>query len=242
MEKGKYRCGAVVLAAGSGKRMHSDIKKQFLLIQNKPVIYYSLRAFQKSFVDEIVLVVSEEDVDYCRKNIVEKYSFSKVKYIAAGGKERYHSVAFGLKMLSNCDYIFIHDGARPMITQEILERTFECVKDNNACVVGMPVKDTIKIADKNGFIHQTPDRNLVWMIQTPQVFEAALIKEAYSRLLLREEELREQGIHITDDAMVVETLMQHSVKLVEGSYENIKITTPEDLLIAENFISKIIEK
>ena len=127
MEKGKYRCGAVVLAAGSGKRMHSDIKKQFLLIQNKPVIYYSLRAFQKSFVDEIVLVVSEEDVDYCRKNIVEKYSFSKVKYIAAGGKERYHSVAFGLKKLSNCDYIFIHDGARPMITQEILERTFESV-------------------------------------------------------------------------------------------------------------------
>lgn len=241
MEKEKCRCGAVVLAAGSGKRMHSDIKKQFLLIQDKPVIYYSLQAFQQSFIDEIVLVVSEEDRDYCKKNIVDQYGFSKVKYIEAGGKERYHSVAAGLACLTDCDYIFIHDGARPMITEEILERAYECVKENDACVVGMPVKDTIKIADKNGFIHQTPDRNLVWMIQTPQVFESTLIKEAYSRLLAQEEDLNEQGIHITDDAMVVETLMKHPVKLVEGSYENIKITTPEDLLIAENFKSKIYE-
>lgn len=241
MEKGKCRCGAVVLAAGSGKRMHSDIKKQFLLIQDKPVIYYSLQAFQQSFIDEIALVVSEEDRDYCKKNIVDQYGFSKVKYIEAGGKERYHSVAAGLACLTDCDYIFIHDGARPMITEEILERAYECVKENDACVVGMPVKDTIKIADKNGFIHQTPDRNLVWMIQTPQVFESTLIKEAYSRLLAQEEDLKEQGIHITDDAMVVETLMKHPVKLVEGSYENIKITTPEDLLIAENFKSKLYE-
>lgn len=241
MEKGKCRCGAVVLAAGSGKRMHSDIKKQFLLIQDKPVIYYSLQTFQQSFIDEIALVVSEEDRDYCKKNIVDQYGFSKVKYIEAGGKERYHSVAAGLACLTDCDYIFIHDGARPMITEEILERAYECVKENDACVVGMPVKDTIKIADKNGFIHQTPDRNLVWMIQTPQVFESTLIKEAYSRLLAQEEDLKEQGIHITDDAMVVETLMKHPVKLVEGSYENIKITTPEDLLIAENFKSKLYE-
>ena len=241
MEKEKCRCGAVVLAAGSGKRMHSDIKKQFLLIQDKPVIYYSLQAFQQSFIDEIVLVVSEEDRDYCKKNIVDQYGFSKVKYIEAGGKERYHSVAAGLACLTDCDYIFIHDGARPMITEEILERAYECVKENDACVVGMPVKDTIKIADKNGFIHQTPDRNLVWMIQTPQVFESTLIKEAYSRLLAQEEDLNEQGIHITDDAMVVETLMKHPVKLVEGSYDNIKITTPEDLLIAENFKSNIYE-
>lgn len=242
MERKKCRCGAVVLAAGSGKRMHSDIKKQFLLIQDKPVIYYSLQAFQESFVDEIVLVVSEEDVDYCKKNIVERYGFSKVKYIVAGGKERYHSVAFGLKKISDCDYVFIHDGARPMLTEEILERAYDCVRENGACAVGMPVKDTIKIADKNGFIHQTPDRNRVWMIQTPQVFAVPLIKEAYEKLLDREEDLRAQGINITDDAMVVETLMKHPVKLAEGSYENIKITTPEDLPIAENFRSKMTEK
>lgn len=241
MKKEKCRCGAVVLAAGSGRRMHSDVKKQFLLIQDKPVIYYSLQVFQQSFIDEIVLVVSEEDRDYCKKNIVDQFGFSKVKYIVAGGKERYHSVAAGLACLTECDYVFIHDGARPMITEEILERAYECVKENDACVVGMPVKDTIKIADQNGFIHQTPDRNLVWMIQTPQVFEASLIKGAYRQLLDQEKELQEQGIHITDDAMVVETLMKHPVKLVEGSYENIKITTPEDLLIAENFKSKIYE-
>lgn len=238
MKKEKCRCGAVVLAAGSGRRMHSDVKKQFLLIQDKPVIYYSLQVFQQSFIDEIVLVVSEEDRDYCKKNIVDQFGFSKVKYIVAGGKERYHSVAAGLACLTECDYVFIHDGARPMITEEILERAYECVKENDACVVGMPVKDTIKIADQNGFIHQTPDRNLVWMIQTPQVFEASLIKGAYRQLLDQEKELQEQGIHITDDAMVVETLMKHPVKLVEGSYENIKITTPEDLPIAEIFISE----
>lgn len=238
MKKEKCRCGAVVLAAGSGRRMHSDVKKQFLLIQDKPVIYYSLQVFQQSFIDEIVLVVSEEDRDYCKKNIVDQFGFSKVKYIVAGGKERYHSVAAGLACLTEYDYVFIHDGARPMITEEILERAYECVKENDACVVGMPVKDTIKIADQNGFIHQTPDRNLVWMIQTPQVFEASLIKGAYRQLLDQEKELQEQGIHITDDAMVVETLMKHPVKLVEGSYENIKITTPEDLPIAEIFISE----
>lgn len=236
MKEKAYRCGAVVLAAGSGKRMHSDLKKQFMLMKGKPVIYYSLQAFQDSFVDEIALVVSGEDIEYCRKDIVGKFNFSKVKYITAGGKERYHSVAAGLKCLVNCDYVFIHDGARPVITKDILDRAYACVKENGACVVGMPVKDTIKIADKNGFIAQTPDRSLVWMIQTPQVFSYSLIKEAYDRLTVEEENLKTQGINITDDAMVVETLLEHSVKLVEGSYENIKITTPEDLTIAERFL------
>lgn len=239
MRKEKLRCGAVVLAAGSGKRMNSDIKKQFLLIQNKPVIYYSLKIFQESFIDEIVLVVSQEDIDYCKKEIVEKYAFTKVKYITAGGRERYHSVASGLKCLAGSDYVFIHDGARAMITHEILDRAYACVKENDACAVGMPVKDTIKIADRNGYIDRTPDRNLLWMVQTPQVFAYSLIREAYDQLLLSEEKLKMQGIHITDDAMVVETLMQRPVKLVEGSYENIKITTPEDMVLAESFLGKI---
>lgn len=240
MKKEKCRYGAVILAAGSGKRMHSTIKKQFLLVQGKPVIYYSLQAFQESFIDEIVLVVSEEDREDCQRDIVENYHFTKVKHIAAGGKERYHSVAAGLKYLEDCDYIFIHDGARPMITEEILERARICVEETDACVVGMPVKDTIKIADRNGFIQETPDRNLVWMIQTPQVFAGELIREAYDKLIASEEDLKARGINITDDAMAVETMMEHSVKLVEGSYENIKITTPEDLTIVENFQSKIL--
>ena len=122
-----------------------------------------------------------------------------------------------------------------MVTIEILNRAYECVKVCDACVVGMPVKDTIKIADKEGYITQTPDRNMVWLIQTPQVFSYKLIKEAYETLIRKEDILISQEVNITDDAMVVETLMNHPVKLVEGSYRNIKITTSEDLLIAESF-------
>ena len=238
MERRESKSAAIVLAAGAGKRMQSETKKQFLLLKEKPIIYYSLKAFEESFVDEVVLVASEDDIEYCRREIIEKYDFSKVKEIVVGGKERYHSVAAGLKYLTDCDYVFIHDAARPMITQDILERAYDCVKESNACVVGMPVKDTIKIANEQGYIAQTPNRNLVWLIQTPQVFEYRLIKEAYDKLIQQEEELKAKGINITDDAMVVETLMEHSVKLVKGSYENIKITTPDDLKVAESFLNK----
>ena len=238
MEKNKCRCGAVVLAAGSGKRMGGSTKKQYLLMGGKPVLYYSLKAFEDSFVDEIVLVTGAEDIAYCQQEIVEKYGFTKVSRVTEGGKERYHSVACGLAALSACDYIFIHDGARPFVPEEILERCLTYATAYGACVAGMPVKDTIKIADAKGMIQETPDRNLVWMVQTPQVFEASLIRPAYQKLLAEEEKLLQQGIHITDDAMVVETLMQHPVKLTEGSYQNIKITTPEDMKIAESFLTE----
>lgn len=232
----KLRTAAVVLAAGSGKRMESSTKKQYMLIAGKPVIYYSLKTFQESFVDEIVLVVSPGDAEYCKKEIVEKYGFSKVQHIIEGGKERYHSVAIGLDSISSCDFVFIHDGARPVLTKEILERAFCCVMEYEACVVGMPVKDTIKIADREGNIASTPDRKLVWAIQTPQAFALPLIKGAYHNLLQKEKEFLKAGISVTDDAMVIETLTGHPVRLVEGSYENIKITTPEDIQIAENLL------
>lgn len=239
MEKRIHRCVAIVLAAGAGRRMQSDIKKQFLLIKGKPVLYYSLKTFEESFVDEVVLVTSEDDVDLCRVDIVEKYGFSKVKNIIVGGKERYHSVEAGLQTISEADYVFIHDAARPMLTQEILERGYQSVRQTGACVVGMPVKDTIKIADAKGYIAQTPNRSLVWMVQTPQIFAYPLIKDAYEKLMEKESDMKNRGISITDDAMVVETLTEHSVKLIEGSYENIKITTPEDLGMAERFLEKI---
>lgn len=232
----KRRTAAIVLAAGSGKRMGGSTKKQYMLIKEKPVVYYSLKAFQESFVDEIVLVVSPGDMAFCQKEIVDRYGFDKVLHIVEGGKERYHSVAFGLNSISDCEFVFIHDGARPMVTGEILERALDCVVEYEACVVGMPVKDTIKIADEKGIVVSTPDRNLVWMIQTPQVFAFSLIKEAYGKLIQQEKELAEKGISVTDDAMVVETLTGHPVKLAFGSYENIKITTPEDISIAENFL------
>lgn len=227
---------AIVLAGGSGKRMNSNVKKQFLQIHDKPLLYYALKAFEDSFIDSVILVTSEEDKERCQKEIVEKYHFHKVKKIVCGGKERYHSVANGVMAAEECDYLFIHDGARPFVTQDMLIRLYEEVKKSNACVAGMPVKDTIKIADVDGYIDSTPRRDLVWMIQTPQVFSYQLISKAYAMLLKEESSLIEKGISITDDAMVVETFFGEKVKLVEGSYKNIKVTTPEDISVAEGFL------
>ncbi len=231
----KMKTVAIVLAAGQGKRMHSDVHKQYMLINDRPVIFYALKCFEESFIDEIILVVGKGEISYCREEIVEKYGFLKVSHIVEGGSERYHSVANGLKAVNGEGYVFIHDGARPFINEDILLRTYEAVKEYGACVAGMPVKDTIKIADEDNFALQTPNRKSLWQVQTPQVFTIKLAKDAYNKLLENENELKAKGIQITDDAMVVETLMKHPVKLVEGSYENIKITTPEDIDIANVF-------
>ena len=228
METQKYT--AIVLAAGSGKRMNSKVHKQYLIIQDRPVLYYSLKAFEDSAVDEIVLVVGKGEEKFCRKEIVDKYGISKVKAIVEGGKERYHSVFEGLKQTSDADYVLIHDGARPFVNQDIIRRCMQEVQKYQACVVGMPVKDTIKIADEEGYAKQTPDRKNVWMIQTPQTFSYALIYEAY------EEMLKTEDTAITDDAMVLERIKGKKSKLIEGSYRNIKITTPEDLLIANVYL------
>lgn len=228
MEKQKYT--AIVLAAGYGKRMNSKVHKQYLIIQDRPVLYYSLKAFEDSAVDEIVLVVGKGEEKFCRKEIVDKYGISKVKAIVEGGKERYHSVFEGLKQTSDADYVLIHDGARPFVNQDIIRRCMQEVQKYQACVVGMPVKDTIKIADEEGYAKQTPDRKNVWMIQTPQTFSYALIYEAY------EEMLKTEDTAITDDAMVLERIKGKKSKLIEGSYRNIKITTPEDLLIANVYL------
>lgn len=233
----KEYTAAIVLAAGSGRRMGSDIKKQYMPINDKPVLYHALTTFENSFIDEIILAVSPGDIDFCRKEIVDKYGFKKVSHIVEGGRERYHSVAVGLQCLENCDYVFIHDGARPLVSRDILDRAYSCVRECGACVAGMPVKDTIKIVDEAGNITATPNRNFLWMVQTPQVFSFPLIKKAYETLLKEEKNLEEKGIVVTDDAMVVENLTGHPVKVVEGSYKNIKITTPEDIQLAETFSS-----
>lgn len=230
---------AIVLAAGQGKRMQSNVHKQYLLLQDKPVLYYALHAFETSFIDNIVLVVGKDEKEYCQKEIVQKYGFTKVRMIVEGGKERYHSVAYGINAIEwKCDYVFIHDGARPFINEEILRRAFEEVQKSEACVVGMPVKDTVKIADADRFVESTPNRARVWQIQTPQIFKTELIKNAYECLLKEEAELLARGVGITDDAMVVEYFTKNPVKLVEGSYQNIKITTPGDLEIARVFLEK----
>ena len=225
---------AIVLSAGRGSRMHSDIPKQYMELCGMPVIAWSLKTFQEfDPVDEIILVTSPEDIEYCRCEIIDKYRYDKVRRIVPGGEERYLSVWEGLKaageILGDEDresVIFIHDGARPMIDRPILERALRCAQEYSACVVGMPVKDTIKIADEEGFAEQTPDRSLVWQVQTPQVFSFSLVYNAYRKLI-------EDGVTaVTDDAMVVELESSARVKLVEGSYRNMKITTPEDIDIA----------
>lgn len=224
---------AIVLAAGQGKRMKSKIQKQFLLIKEKPVLYYSLNCFEKSqYVDEIILVTQEECREYCQREIVDKYGFHKVTYIIAGGRERYDSVYQGLLAAEECDYVYIHDGARPFITEEILKRASDAVHQEGACVVAVPSKDTVKISDEHGAVVNTPDRSFVWSIQTPQAFSYSLIRTAY-------EEIRKMNMDgITDDSMVVEQTMDCKIQLVEGSYHNIKITTPEDIRLAEAILEE----
>lgn len=233
LQKGKTYCTAIVLSAGQGKRMGTAVQKQYIELEGKPIVAHALEVFQRSeVIDEILLVVGKGQEAYCKKEIIEKYHLDKVRKVVEGGAERYHSVYCGLKKVRKDGYVFIHDGARPFVTEEILQKSYQAVCEYPACVVGMPVKDTIKIADESGFSNETPERNKVWQIQTPQVFEVKLIHDAYETLL------RSEQTKVTDDAMVVETVLGMKVKLVEGSYENIKITTPEDLEIAEVFLKR----
>ena len=211
---------AIVLAAGQGKRMNSKVQ--------------SLSCFQNSReIEEIIVVTGKDSINFCKQEIIEAYGFSKVKAVIAGGRERYDSVYAGLCACEDSDYVFIHDGARPFLTEDMIRRGKEAVLASGACVIGMPSKDTIKIADENGMVASTPSRSLVWNIQTPQIFSYTAIREAYERA-------RQQNMaDITDDAMVMERFGNMKIKLVEGSYENIKITTPEDILVAEKILEKI---
>ena len=228
----KNYCTAIVLAAGKGKRMGTKIHKQYLSLGGYPLIYYSLRAFASSpLIDEILLVAAEGEEIYCKKEIVEKYNIEKVSRVVAGGKERYHSVWNGLQLVEK-GYVFVHDGARPFVDEGIIERAYEAVTESRACVVGMPVKDTVKLSDENEYVKETPERSRMWTVQTPQVFDTELLKKAFQLLMST------RHIQVTDDAMVVEQMLGHPIKLVQGSYENIKITTPEDLEVAELFLNR----
>ena len=222
---------AIVLAAGSGSRMGLDVKKQYLMMENKPLVFYALDTFQRSRVDEIILVVSPGDVAYAKEEIVDKYSLTKVSRIVPGGKERYDSVYEGLKAADG-DYVLIHDGARAFVTEEIILRAMEDVKVSKANVVAVPVKDTIKLSDKDGYVADTIDRSRAWSIQTPQSFSLSLIKGAY------EKALKGDTSGITDDAMIIEKMTDCRVKFVEGSYDNIKVTTVEDIALGEIILKK----
>lgn len=229
----KPRFGAIILAAGRGSRMGTDTPKQYINYRGKPLIYYTLKTFQDSFTDEIVLVCPKDDIDYCRNELVLKYGFDKVKSITAGGCERCDSVYNGLLNI-DCDFVMIHDGARVCVTQDILGRCRDDVIVNKATVAAVPVKDTIKAADTNGFVTDTPQRSALWQVQTPQCFDYELIKQAYTKMFSQKETQ-----NVTDDAMVLENFGCEKVHLVMGSYTNIKVTTPDDLLLLDSFMPNV---
>ena len=260
----KPRCTAVLLAGGSGSRMKSTVAKQFMLLGGKPILWYSLNAVQQSeIIDDCILVAGKgesggetqllDTIGYVRREIVEKYGFTKVRAVVPGGSERCWSVENAMALLredvareqppSRGGYVFIHDSARPFLTEDILRRTYEGARQYKACVAAMPSKDTVKIADAHDFAISTPDRSRVWIIQTPQVFERDLILEAYGKLRRQYSdgdggETGAASPPVTDDAGVVERFTEVKVKLAEGSYENIKITTPEDIRTAEAFLER----
>lgn len=217
----------IMLAGGKGKRMGADISKQYLMLEGKPVLYYSLKAFEQ-YVDEIIVVAAKGEEDYCRKQIIEKYEIGKVSSVVTGGAERYLSVYEGLKAISaNQDektYVLIHDGARPFIEGKVIENTINKVKEYNACIVAVPSKDTVKLANEDGMVDLTPDRRKVWLVQTPQAFEYNAILDAYKKAISSDR------TDITDDSMVMESFGQYQIHFIMGAYDNIKLTTPEDLV------------
>lgn len=261
---------AIILAAGKGTRMKSNIPKQYMAIEERPVIYYTIKAFEESYIDEIILVTGKDDIEYVKKEIVDKYHLQKVKEIVGGGANRYDSVNAGINAIINrydtcyklCEstyadktgkqrttdqsiidkiYVHIHDGARPCVSQEELRNMRDNVELYNACILAVKVKDTIKIADSNNNVLDTPKRDTLWAVHTPQSFELSIIKEAYQNMYKALSGMtleQEKAVNITDDAMVIEKYSDIAVKIVEGKYTNIKITTPEDIETAKNYLKQ----
>ena len=232
---------AIVLAAGRGSRMQSEIPKQYLKLGEYPVLYYSLQAFEKHpGIREIILVAAADDLTYVREEFAEKYHFKKIRKIIPGGKERYDSVEAGLNA-AETEYVMIHDGARPCIDREILNRCIEDLLQFGANAAAVPVKDTIKMIDTDGFSTSTPDRTTLWQIQTPQCFRRELLKKAYETF--HRERKQDKSAKITDDAQLVELYGDGTrVKMTLGSYSNIKVTTPEDLTVALALLEAKTEK
>lgn len=223
---------AIVLAGGKGKRMKSSVPKQFMELKGEPLLSHSVRVFQNSsIIDEIVVVTSPDYISYVKEEIVNKNTFDKVKHITSGGAERYDSVYEGLKCVESPGYVFIHDGARPCVTDKIISDCYDAVRKFDACVAAVPVKDTIKVSDSEGMAVNTPDRSRLWQIQTPQVFDVNLVKECYKKMYSAGDKS-----DITDDAMVVERFGNKKIKLVNADYRNIKVTTPEDIDMALSFL------
>lgn len=222
---------ALVPAAGMGKRMGAGSNKQYLLLDGLPILAHTLKIFQQApFIDGIYLVSPEQEIPFCRKEVVDRFSFSKVRGIVAGGAERQHSVMNGLNAMQELgrdDLVLIHDGVRPFVPVDVLRAAATAADEFGGAVVAVPVKDTVKVA-RDGFVAGTPPREELWLAQTPQAFRYGLIKEAYASAAA-------EGFLGTDDASLMER-QGKQVRVVMGDYRNIKITTPEDMVLAEAFL------
>ncbi|MCM1989621.1 2-C-methyl-D-erythritol 4-phosphate cytidylyltransferase [Oceanirhabdus seepicola] len=227
--------GVIVLAAGKGSRMKAGINKQFLEIDEKPILYYSLDVFEKNNkIDFIVVVCSPDEEETIKSCIIDKYGFKKVKKLVVGGNERKDSVLNGLKVMDDVDMVLIHDGARPFINNRIIDEGIEYTLKFNCCACGVMPVDTIKVVDGERFSKHTPRRSDLIAVQTPQCFKYDLIRECH-------EKVNREGIEVTDDTSVVE-YFGHKVYLYEGSYNNIKITTPKDMIMAKQIYENLFTK
>ena len=228
------KTAAIILAGGSGKRMGMSVKKQYILLDGREVLAHTLDVFERcNSINEIIIVVSSDEIEKVNREIIDNYKYSKNIKVVAGGEKRQDSVYEGLKVISNeIEYVAIHDGARPFIEANLIEKTIDMVKEKEAVVLGVPVKDTIKEVETNegiNIVSNTPDRSKLWAIQTPQVFKKQLILSAY-------EYIKKENMVVTDDSMVAEAY-GIKVYIVQGDYKNIKITTKEDLVMGQAIIN-----
>lgn len=235
---------AIVLAAGSGSRMQRDVRKQYLYIEEKPVLYYSLRAFERhALIDELCLVLPKADIAWVEQEWLKRWGLRKPCFAVAGGRERYHSVALALEAIEarfaaaayRPGLIFVHDSARPLVSEALISAAARGAERYGAAVPAVALKDTIKRVDEAGFVAASLDRSSLRCMQTPQTFRYELLREAYARLAAAER-AGESLPPITDDAMVAEYFLKAPVYLSEGDYRNIKLTTPEDLQLAELYL------
>ena len=222
----------LIPAAGEGSRLESAVKKPYLTLAQKPILARTIQQFeQNTAVDEIFVIVNEADFEICNTTVLEPYAFQKVRGLVAGGATRQLSVYNGIRALpADTDFVIVHDGVRPFVTDETIFACLDAAAEWGAAVAAVPAKETIKIANAEGFIVETPNRERLWTVQTPQVFRKSLLAEAHQTA-------EEKQLAATDDAALVEQL-GYPVKLVKGSYANLKITTPEDLRIAEAFLAE----
>jgi 2-C-methyl-D-erythritol 4-phosphate cytidylyltransferase/2-C-methyl-D-erythritol 2,4-cyclodiphosphate synthase len=218
---------ALIPAGGAGKRLKAQKAKQYLLLDHLPVLVHTLKVFQQAeIIDEIILVLPPDDIASAQKQLINKYGLTKVKAAVAGGKERQDSVRNGLAAINGeCDIVVIHDAVRPFVTQELIKQVVAAAKTTGAASVGVKAKDTIKETKKDNMVVATIPRQNLWLTQTPQAFKFELLKKAYKTAY-------DKKFYGTDDASLIERIGA-KVKMVDGSYENIKITTPEDLIMAE---------